>query len=303
MKWNNIIPAALVLAAGLAGLGGVPLAGTAEAGSATEAEEDELRGVVITTQYVVPPAEAGLDEAAGRIYGQLNPAAQGSPQSGSSPEYLFDGVEGISFFYSIETEDEDGILILHANEGVSDADLDVQVTDLGRNVSLDGVIYVSALPGRQVFYLNPVYQQADGRLYLINGSGVEVPGETDEGGIVNQKIDQTVESETDGVKRASSSSISLTFRKALPTESIRVLQMDRASKLIRQDKYLLEERPETVRVERGAAYLGVEVLARNAQDELITRRELYEQDDEALVFIDCGANGICVERMTQLVWN
>jgi hypothetical protein len=299
MKWNNIIPAALVLAAGLAGLGGVPLAGTAEAGSAMGAEEDELRGVVITTQYVVPPAQAWLDEAAGRIYGQLNPAAQG----GSSPEYLFDGVEGISFFYSIGTEDEAGVIIFHANDGVSDVDLDVQVTDLGRNVSLDGVIYVSALAGRQVFYLNPVYQQADGRIYLINGSGVEVPGEPDEGGIVNHKIDQTVESETDGVKRASSSSISLTFRKALPTESIRLLQMDRASKLIRQDKYLLEERPETVRVELGAAYLVVEVLARNAQDELITRRELYEQDDEALVFIDCGANGICVERTTQLVWN
>lgn len=58
------------------------------------------------------------------------------------------------------------------DEGVSDVNMNVTRVEEEDSVLIEGTIYTSPSGGGSVYYINPVFQSADGSIYTVSGSGM-----------------------------------------------------------------------------------------------------------------------------------
>ena len=89
-------------------------------------------------------------------------------------EITFPGVEGISFFVpEFQYEDGDSFVMVIGDEEISDVKNHMKVSDEGQSREITGTVYVAREANKEyIYYMNPVYQTADGDIYVTQGNGL-----------------------------------------------------------------------------------------------------------------------------------
>lgn len=303
------------------------LAGCSLARTDVEASayEDRLIGVLVTTEYldlfdferyfndhagqfvnggdVVVESTGGYQE---RIYAVLTTETLTDRETGEQYEYrnyVFDGISGIGYFAPRIEDEYGGYTGSSLDEGITDGHMDVVCTDEGDSLTLEGTIYVD--PGRMdaQYYVNPVYQCADGAVYVTSGSGYMLSGDHGEGEVFSTTLDASTTASENGTVQTVSCSVTLHLAVMFPPEQIVLVQMDGESKVISRREYAPGEVPEVLGLEQDTVYLVVETHKRDTAGEETVGRELYQSDTTSIGTFYAREDGICQEQWTELKWN
>lgn len=309
-KTIGLLAAGIMLGAFLLGCSGAVRVARDDA-QTISAEPERLIGALITTEPLdLFDIEGYLNDHAGKLLSggvidmEESAGYEGKlyavPKDKGRPEYAFEGVDGIRFF-AAEMEDTHGNYTQSVSDpGISDAHIAVNASDEGTSVSLEGTIYVSTKSTDKIvrYFVNPVYQEAGGRVYAMSGNSISIDDGEAGGGTMtvtlNEADNRTVGNES--TSRESNVKISIAYIE--PPERITVVEMDGENMPLDRKEYLPGETPETLTAAAGAEYLIVETRAADGT----AAREIYSEEDESFSTFYCREDGFCEQKWTQIRW-
>lgn len=300
---RGIVGLALALAVGLSGCQ------LAQPDQET-AQADRLIGVYMTTEYL------DLFDIEGYLEDHLNKVWPGGEITGDtsayegrvyavrteSGNYVFEGVpDGVNAFWPLETE-ADGSLV-HANACGPEVQggADLFYGDEGTEQTCAVTLYLDARKGNAA-YFNPVYQTAEGEVYLTAGTGISFYDEasTQAGGSFSQTLSaQTTVSDSTGKVQTDSFSVEATVEFWTPPDAIAITQMSGDGRVLRRDVFGGEELPDTLTKEPETVYYIVEEC-RTEWGETAVERTLEEEDCEAFSFVQSGEGAFCTPHTITL---
>lgn len=270
--------------------------------------EDRLIGCVVTTEYldlfdfegylqdnlsdVLGDGTIDGDTAAyqGRLYATPVEEAEDGEHF---PYFEFENIDG---YYYFAPTIRDGISTYQSsctNGGISDIKNGIHVKDDAEELTLEGTMYVAKGQGEYSFYLNPVYQDAEGNVYLMAGTGLVTSSE----GSGSQSIDSEVTVTIDGKATIQRSSVKINYEYVPLPERIVVLQLDAGSNVLSREEYRPGTLPEELAPAEGADYIVVETHSADS-----VSRELYGRDQEYLHTFVVMRDSVCESVSTKLLW-
>jgi len=209
--------------------------------------------------------------------------------------YAFPTVEGFMMAVFSVREEFESYHATAADEPLCDVKTQFFVTDDGEDNGISGRIYGSPDAGELFFYCNPVYQTADGSVYLIPGSGMQLS--TDVSGEATQKITDTVTVTENGETRTVSFYAELIMDMLEPARSVQVLEMAADHTILRIHEIDCRK-PDTELTPDGAtAYLLVE-----EQCQTQVRRSLVSRSDEWLSVYFSEDGRLCTKQQFRVNW-
>ena len=283
-----------------------------DAGADAAAHEDRLIGFFATQEPLdLFDFEAYFNDHANRFLGGGNveiseedSAAYGgrlyaerSTGDGRS-SFRFPGIEG-SGMYVYTYEDEHGSVSASGGDGlISDGH-----TFVGNDSSVEGTLYVVPQEFISV-YVNPVYQSADGSVYLTAGQGLSFGGETGQtqGQIVTQTLTERYTTTVDGETTERSFTATLHIAVLFAPERIIVQQMAASGAVLSRDEYAPDAMPESIAPAAEAAYLIVETHSTAPDGTPYAGRQLLGTDDSSLVTYCALESGVCQAVWTEIGW-
>jgi len=320
MKRNRMVLVCVLVISFTLGLAGFSLANPEAAKSL---QEDRLVGVFITTEYLdlfdfekylndnmgsFGGGEIRMDgetaEYQGRLYAALKERSLKNEENGelvTTKEYVFEEVEGFPYFYYTITDEAGTYSTASGSEGISDGHVSVSETDGGVEIVLEGTIYV-APAASHVYYLNPVYQSADGRVYAMSGSGISCDGNSAEGALLTRTLDSKTTVTENGKGKTYGLSVKISVSVLYPPSRIYVLQFRSDGELIARGEYLPGALPKTIEPERDCSYIILETHKKTQEEEETVSRSLYDTKDSFLESFYCREDGVCVKKFTALNW-
>lgn len=291
------------------------------------AYEDKLAGVFVTTEYLdlfdfegylndnlkgFSGGEILMDEDAeryqGRLYAAMTTRTLTNEETGETmktEEYVFEGVAGLPYFSATvpASADHESYRTSISDPAISDGHVNLNYGDDTNSTEMEGTIYISPVSRERTYYFNPIYQCADGRVYLTSGSGFMIGGWTvSEGEQYSQTMDGASSVTESGKTKTESISVKLTISVMFAPERIVILQMDADSQLLSRMEYTPSGFPETFRPEPGTAYIVVETHKRDATGNATVTRDIYGSDAENMETFFAREDGVCVKRRTQIIW-
>lgn len=289
--------------------------------------QDRLIGVFITTEYLdLFDTENYLkdnikgnfsgnniiidtknDRYQGRLYATLTTRTLTDEVTGKSfntKEYVFDSVKGISYFSASvpATLDEVGFTTTGSDEAINDGHTALHYGDDEERTTLEGTIYLSPGQGKGTYYINPVFQSTDGRVYATSGGGYFVGGVQSEGSLYTQTLEETTTMIENHHKKQISISVKISFSVMFSPEQIVLLHMSEDSVLLSRKEYVPGELPKSDTPETGTEYIIVETYKRDDQGNRTVRRLLYDKKDNTIETFYRRDDGICVKQWTQIEW-
>jgi len=287
--------------------------------------DDRLIGVFITTEFIdlfdfesflsenirdFRGGEINVDGNAqayqGRLYATQIPRTLIDEETGEAMQtvdFIFEGIDGIMFLVLpiIETTEFEGRgYAIMADDAINNVNIGTNVGDDFRNSTRSGTIHIAQHNKDKVIYLNPVYQRADGSVYLESGSGASLFGD---GVIITQSEEASTTITENGKTKTDNISFSISAEIMFAPEKIIILQMDANNSLISQTEYEPDAMPETLALETNTAYLIVETHSRDNAGILNISRKIYDSGDEYIETFFARADGFCVKHQTQITWD
>lgn len=243
----------------------------------------------------------------GRLYAKLasRTLTDDTGNTFDTREFVFDDVKGISFFSATvpATENEESFITSGSDEAISDGHMGIHHGDDEDKITLEGTIYISSDFAEKAHYINPVYQNSDGSVYVTTGNGIMLSGEQGEGSVYSQTLEETNTVTENGKSKSISSYIKISISIMHPPEKVIIMQMDKNSDKISKTEYSPGNLPDTLIPEAGVDYIIVENHKRDSESNWITSRSIYDRRDESLETFYCRDDGICVKQWTNLDWN
>lgn len=309
---KRVFPALLALIAVLAS--GCSLAQPEN--TETKATTDRLAGVFITTEYldlfdseawIEENADAildgeqvlfpGMDYEQPRIYAELveESFTDSSGTTHTSSTYEFKGLDGLFLaeymIYSLGETDE-----LYRTVDGSDYIFDVHSTfkssDSAIETELTGSIFLNGNSQRMVFYFNPIYQTADGKVYLVPGTGMESsPGQA------AFQLTGTSTTTENGQSKTDSSRIEVKINCAEIAKKVVLIEMSENNTEIRRTEFLPGQMPEKFTVSNGTAYLIVEEHREGG-----VSRTIYQSGDDPIAVFYSTDGKLCLKSSTTVQW-
>jgi hypothetical protein len=284
--------------------------------------EDKLVGVFITTEHLdlfdmegylndnlsgFGGGSINLGEKTekyqGRIYAELAAKALTSEETGETfeiEEYVFP-IDGISYFSATVPAkgNQDSYFTSISDPAISDGHVDYKEDDGSDSITLTGTIYVSTTGAERNFFFNPVYQSADGSVYLTAGTGMTAPMD-DEGVSMSTTMDSTTTATENGETKTDSISITLSVSTMFAPEKIVILQMGADNAVLSMTEYPPNAMPTSISVNAKTAYLMIETHKRGNTEETKISREIYDKDAESIGTFYLREDGVCVKQWTQV---
>jgi hypothetical protein len=287
--------------------------------------EDRLVGVFVTTQYLdlldldgylqdnldsfsggdVTLSTEDVKPYEGKLYAKLFSRTVTNEETGEAietEEYAFD-VEGICFFApTIPAKDgNESYVTTNFDEAIADSHLKLSDGDAEASLALEGTIYSAlATHAETTFYINPVYQSADGSVYAVSGNGVH--GNNLANMTYSQSIEGTVSTVENGKAHTHRCSAALTFQGMIAPNRIVVLQMSEESVVLSKAEFAPNALPEAFELDAETAYLVVESHGDGATSAEVVRA-IYERGNEQMETFRMREDGICIKQNTTLIWN
>lgn len=318
MKIKNVIVLFVVLAM-LASMGGCRLA--IDEAEVEIDEADSLIGAFITREPLdlfdfeayfrdnadkfVVGGETVIEDTSGyesKLFAEL--VDSGSERSGMY--YEFTEVEGIDFFVPLVT-DEKAAEEYHTtciDPEVSTVKTLIGSTDDTSYVELEGVLYVTAQDGDIIdYYLNPVYQTPDGRVYTVSGDGMSADFGGSEGASMSLSINTEKTSTVNGETKVDDKSyVKLTIEVLLPPQEISIIQFDADNKVIAVGEYTPDKVPTRITTEPETEYIVVETVKTKGDGSTVTNRSVYDTETKYLDTYCARDDGIVVKKGTEVIW-
>lgn len=291
--------ALLMLCGGLLDHAGVPLA-LAE----SQTGGDRLAGIFITENYIepgMPEIDVNAlgeivikEQEAARIYGAFNEDALSIPVA-------FPGLEGFGIYHLLL---QDGTSQEPAGYYTCDdifADMHFTTSDDGEHA--EASVYVRA-DSPCSYYFNPVYQQADGALYLLPGNGV-TSDSLNGGASWAQSIAQSRSTSFGETEETESYRFTVKIISADVPADTELIFMNQDNQVLRRlsgqelDLLFQEDMP-GLELSADVSYL----ILRQTKDgiEEITHT-LFDRGAESLEYMVAADDSYLHPRYLQLVWN
>lgn len=274
---------------------------------ASAASRDRLIGVYITTEYVdlfdiegyigAYASDGSISEADaaqynGRLYAEL-----------VDERYVFPGVDGFAFFMAT-TEHEYGTSYSnYTDEGVCGGKIAINTNDnedsAEEALELECTIYgLTGNGDSHVIYTNPVYQTADGEVYLTSGHGISTSG-VGAGALVSQKLtDSTTVTDSEGNAVTNSASVNVRYVVADLPLGYTLIEMDADSREISRREYAPGELPPEYAANDSTAYIIVE--SRTASGSTYA---LYSAENTDIVtYAELKEKGVFTEKHTYVTF-
>ena len=179
--------------------------------------------------------------------------------------------------------------------GLCDANFRIDIRDDGVTLEQSATIYVPEGSGDTEFYFNPVYQTADGQLYLIAGSGVSMSGTM--GGAMTSKLNEETTYTVDGETTTFCADLAVTVDTIAIPDRIVVIQMDENHQELCREEYIPGQMPESLTPMDATAYILVESCCGQQ-----VQRTLYQPEGDPICAYYNMGNNICIPDYTQIEW-
>lgn len=223
------------------------------------ADADRLVGVYITENYIDSfDFEAYVQDNASSLSGGSGEISREDAAKYTRRIYaeITDGktsfpIEGIAFIAARYEKDGESCTGSDYGDKLADVHLSINVSDDMETTVLTGKLFADSGAGHMSAYCNPVYQQADGRVYLVPGEGVSANM-----GSMTHSLSESCESAKKG-ERGYGMDITLEVEGRRTSEKLAVLLYSAEGALLSRTEYAPEEMPEEIAAE-GAAWVVFE---------------------------------------------
>lgn len=265
--------------------------------------EDNLEQIIDGGNMTVPVGED--EKYQGRIYASLAERTlydEDGQAASCSHEYVFENIDGI-MCYAAMVYEENGIdyMTSSADSGLYMTQNHIIQNDAVTSIELEGTIYVTAAQGTPVYYMYPLYQEADGDVYLTDGSGMSFDTDS-EGGSMSMSYDEAVAvTDTNGKTAERSSHVEVTIEVVNRPERVVISQMDENSQVISREEYPAGQVPEKITPEANAEYIVVEMFKQGTEIQTVDR-QLYDSGDDCFMTMAAREDGICEQIYTSIEW-
>lgn len=240
------------------------------------AQEDRLVGIYITPEYVDTfDLEAYFEDNASSLInggGEISSqdAAKYSQRiyatdNGGREGHIEFPMWGIPLISARYEEDGESYIGNESSDYMDQGGLHVYSSDDGERYEMSGTIYADAR-GHVQAYCNPVYQQADGSIYLVTGQGMS------SNGMGTMTFTLSEDSDAYGDVPAWGMSIELDITATYPTERVAVLLYGADGSLMSRTEYAPGEVPETIAA-GDAAFAVVEDYTMDDSGEAVVERQ------------------------------
>jgi len=289
--------------------------------------EDRLIGVFVTNEHLdlfdfegylndnpgsLQGGEITLDgntkRYQGRLYATMTTSSATNEETGQTmltEEYVFEGIEGMSYFAPTvrAAEDHESYITTMSDEAFSDVHIGLNHGEDKSSTTLDATIYTTLSSKNQIYYLNPVFQSMDGSVYVVSGNGFMVSSNVySEGSVFSQSLDSTTTITENGKAKTGSISIKISISVMFAPKKIVLLQMSTDNTLLSRTEYEPDAMPKSFEPETDTAYLIVETHKRDDTGNIKIFREIYGRDVENIETFFARADGICVKHLIQSIW-
>lgn len=248
------------------------------------ADADRLVGVYITENYIDSfdfeayvqdnasslsgGGEISREDAAKytrRIYAEITDGKTSFP------------IEGIAFIAARYEKDGESCTGSDYGDKLADVHLSINVSDDMETTVLTGKLFADSGAGHMSAYCNPVYQQADGRVYLVPGEGVSANM-----GSMTHSLSESCESAKKG-ERGYGMDITLEVEGRRPSEKLAVLLYSADGALLSRTEYAPEEMPEEIAAEGAAWAVFEDYTADYSGEPQVIRQLIAAGSDEGFL--------------------
>lgn len=218
-------------------------------------------------------------------------------------EYVFDGIDGVWFFDAKipATKNEESYTCLCTGGGLSNIHSNVHHTDVGvSEIEITADLYYSYEKWGTIFYMNPVYQESDGDIYCVEGSGYSVSG--DKGSIDgnpngSQTLDDKLTLTENGEETVFQSTITINYIPVYIPEEISFVFMNKENIAISNLSYSPEKVPEKINIPDETEYI---ILLQKSQEGSMP--DVIGKNLENAEYISEDKDGLCSIHSVQLIW-
>ncbi len=272
--------------------------------------KDELVGVVVTAEHldlfdmeaflkenpqaILKGGEIDTTGYEGRIYAQ-EVVEKSTTEDGvpcTTTYYNFDHVDGMCLLdYHVKTVLEDGSLLADVMVGECSEGI-LSVAYLADR--MEGTIYVPKGSGEVCFFTNPVYQDAEGRLYLMAGTGTST---NELSGSMWQTITEEYTETIDGEATTRKREVEIRMEAVDVPTKVAIVQMSGENVMLDRQEYAPEELPENLTPVEGCAYILVE---EHTDKEL--KRTMVEPDESYISVFVKTDKIYCTATGTTILW-
>ncbi len=279
----------------------------------TTTATDRLAGVFITTEHLdLNDMDAWLEENAGRLLDGESPLAPGvgdaqariyaeltektiTDSSGTAHTtltYEFKGLDGIFLAVYImgERDADSSYRMTDSSEYVVDLQTALKSLDNETVTELTGSIFIPNTAPGIVFYFNPIYQTADGEVYLVPGRGMQASA-----GLATQKLTASTTATENG--QTHSSSIEVKIDCVEIAKKIVFIEMDENNTAIGRTEFIPGRMPDEFIPAEGAAYLIVEEHLEGG-----VSRSVYQNGDAPIAVFYSPDGRLCLQHHTTVTW-
>lgn len=248
-------------------------------------EADRLVGVYITESYIDTfDFEAYFQDNASSLSGG-GEISREDTEKYSQRIYaeVVDGktsfpIVGVPLIAARYEKDGESYTGSDCGDKLADVHLSINNSDDMVTTVLTGEIFTDSGSGRVTAYCNPVYQQADGRIYLVPGEGMTA----DSGGSMVFSLSDSRESAVEG-EQGYGMEITLTATGRYPSDKLAVLLYSADGELMGRTEYAPEDMPEEIAA-GGAAWAVFEDYTRDFLGEpQVIRRLIASGSDEGFL--------------------
>ncbi len=273
----------------------------------TASSNDRLVGILATREYLdlfdmeaylydnlkLTGGDIVIDRDTRDYQGRIYATFKGN----TTDELQFSDLKGIHFVAARMSDNGEYYNRVYSNEGLLNAKTAYNYTDFEDSVSLEGEIWMVQTYGDLKVYLNPVYQDSEGRFYVTPGQGFHSSGDS-VGGVYTQTLEES-HTVTEGKSITTlSNSIKISVGiKPKPTE-YRLLQMREDNTIADLAIYTPGEMPEELTVLEDTAYLLLETHQKNSD----TIREIFNPDADHISTLYAGEDDYLLENLTFINW-
>ena len=248
------------------------------------ADADRLVGVYITENYIDSfdfeayvqdnasslsgGGEISREDAAKytrRIYAEITDGKTSFP------------IEGIAFIAARYEKDGESCTGSDYGDKLADVHLSINVSDDMETTVLTGKLFADSGAGHMSAYCNPVYQQADGRVYLVPGEGVSANM-----GSMTNSLSESCERAKKG-ERGYGMDITLEVEGRRPSEKLAVLLYSAEGALLSRTEYAPEEMPEEIAAEGAAWAVFEDYTADYSGEPQVIRQLIAAGSDEGFL--------------------
>lgn len=248
------------------------------------ADADRLVGVYITENYIDSfdfeayvqdnasslsgGGEISREDAAKytrRIYAEITDGKTSFP------------IEGIAFIAARYEKDGESCTGNDYGDKLADVHLSINVSDDMETTVLTGKLFADSGAGHMSAYCNPVYQQADGRVYLVPGEGMSANM-----GSMTHSLSESCESAKKG-ERGYGMDITLEVEGRRPSEKLAVLLYSAEGALLSRTEYAPEEMPEEISAEGAAWAVFEDYTADYSGEPQVIRQLIAAGSDEGFL--------------------